>query len=420
MAIHTVVTGDTLWRISSAYGFPITTIMRVNGLVSDALVPGLNLYIPDQSPSERFYQIRPGDTLWQLSQQFGSSVQAIMMANPGVDPYSLRVAQRIRIPTLQKYSMQSLVFFDAFDPDPYLHTLRENAESITYLAIFTYSFNREGALIEADDEAILQAVNMYNIRPFMVVSNYEGGTFSTELGDQVIINPVLRQTLVSNIVTAVDQKGYVGVSLDFEFISPERRTDFTSFLRELKLALGNRILQINAHAKTSDDPTNRLIGFLDYRAIGEIVDIVSVMTIDYGYAIGPPDPVAPVWWIEQVLQYATSQINRRKVMMAMNLYGYDWKLPQQPSNRAEMVAVNALQNRAIANWAPIQYNWNAHAPGYTYVEDGVRHVVWFEDIRSVTPKYMQMEVYDLLGMTYWRLRFRFHKIGLMYRRILRF
>jgi spore germination protein len=406
MAIYTVKPGDTLWKISTFSRVPISTLMQVNGLTSSALIPGLNMYIPDQTPPVRFYQVKMGDSLWRISQQFSTTIQAIIRANPTMDPNVLSVGQRLRIPTWQKYSMQSLIFFDAFDPSPYLDILREIASSITYLAVFTYSFTRTGSLIEVSDEEILAACKQFNIRPLMVVSNYEKGTFSTEIADQVL-NTSVRQTLIKNIGTAVRTKGYAGVSIDFEFVPPARRNDFTSFLRELKTELGNRILQINAHAKSSDDPTNRLTGFLDYSAIGQVVDIMAVMTIDYGYAIGPPDPIAPVWWIEQVLRYATTLVNRRKLMMAISLYGYDWTLPQVPSRVATMLSANTAQNRAITNGVRIQYDVRAQAPNYRYTSNTLQHTVWFEDVKSVKAKYELMDVYNLLGTTYWRLRFHF-------------
>ncbi len=405
MAIHTVVVGDNLWRISMAYGVPIGTLKAVNGLISDRLVPGLNLYIPDQELPERYYQIRPGDTYWKLSQQFRTSVQAIIAANPTVNPNAIPVGMRIRIPTMEKYAMQTLVFFDAIVGSPYLETLTDLAGSITYLAIFTYSFTPEGKLITIDDDLILQNAKALNIKPLLVISNYEGRMFSPALADTVLQNAERRAVLVQNLVTKVIEKGYAGVSIDFEFVPAERRNDFTAFLTELKKGLGNRILQLNAHAKSSDMPTNRLVGFLDYKATGEVADIVSIMTIDYGYAIGPPDPIAPVWWVEQILMYATGRINRRKIMMAMSLYGYDWALPKVTD--AEMLPVQNAQNRAISGWIPIHYNQVAQAPNYSYNVMNSEHIVWFEDIQSITAKYKQMQAYDLLGATYWRLRFPF-------------
>ncbi|TKD70795.1 glycosyl hydrolase family 18 protein [Pseudalkalibacillus hwajinpoensis] len=405
MAIHTVMMGDNLWGISIAYGVPIATIKTVNGLVSDRLVPGLNLYIPDQVLPERYYQIKPGDTYWKLSQQFQTSIQAIMTANPSVNPNALPIGLRIRIPTPQKYPMQTLVFFDALTGAPYLETLNDLADSITYLAIFTYSFTSEGELLTIDDDLILQRAKALNIKTLLVISNYENRMFSPVLANVVLQDAARRKTLVQSLVKKVKEKGYAGVSIDFEFVPADRRNDFTTFLKELKQALGNLILQLNAHAKSSDMPTNRLVGFLDYKATGEVVDIVSVMTIDYGYAIGPPDPIAPVWWIEQVLMYATGEINRRKVMMAMSLYGYDWTVPREAN--AKMVSNQDAQNGALSGWIPIQYNPIAQAPNYSYNLMNKEHIVWFEDIKSITAKYKQMEAYNLLGSTYWRLRFLF-------------
>ncbi|MBN8209795.1 LysM peptidoglycan-binding domain-containing protein [Bacillus sp. NTK071] len=405
MAIHTVMVGDNLWGISIAYGVSIATIKTVNGLFSDRLVPGLTLYIPDQALPERYYQIKPGDTYWKLSQQFQTSIQAIMTANPTINPNALPIGLRIRIPTPEKYRMQTLVFFDALSGAPYLDMLNDLADSITYLAIFTYSFTAEGELLTIDDNLILQRTKALNIKPLLVISNYENRMFSPALADVVLKDPIRRKTLVQGLVKKVKEKGYAGVSIDFEFVPADRRNDFTAFLKELKLGLGNLILQLNAHAKSSDMATNRLVGFLDYKATGEIVDIVSVMTIDYGYAIGPPDPIAPVWWIEQVMMYATGQINRRKIMMAISLYGYNWTVPRQGD--AAMIPNQNAQNRALEGWIPIQYNPTAQAPNYSYNLMNKEHIVWFEDIKSLTAKYKQMEAYNLLGSTYWRLRFPF-------------
>lgn len=45
-----------------------------------------------------WHVVKPGDTLWSLSQRYDTSVAAIEKANAGIDPYALRVGQRLRIP----------------------------------------------------------------------------------------------------------------------------------------------------------------------------------------------------------------------------------------------------------------------------------------------------------------------------------
>lgn len=41
--------------------------------------------------------IRPGDTLYNLAMQYGTTVQNIIDTNIALDPYSLRVGQKIYI-----------------------------------------------------------------------------------------------------------------------------------------------------------------------------------------------------------------------------------------------------------------------------------------------------------------------------------
>jgi LysM repeat protein len=49
-------------------------------------------------PGGTLYTIRPGDTIFALAQRFGTTVQAIIAANPGIDPLNLQIGQVICIP----------------------------------------------------------------------------------------------------------------------------------------------------------------------------------------------------------------------------------------------------------------------------------------------------------------------------------
>lgn len=406
MAIHVVSSGEALWSISQTYRVPIPVIKEVNGLIGDNLTTGLALYIPDEQLPERFYTIKPGDSLWSLARRFSTSIRAIVQANPGIVPTSLYIGQVLIIPTPLKYPAQTLAFVDAFIPLPISEKLNQISNNLTYIAVFTYSVRPDGTLIEPNDDALIKEIKAHNIKPLMVLSNYGAGGFSPELATQVLEANV-RRTLILNIVRKINEKGYSGISIDFESIPAEQRPNFTAFLTELKKAMGNLLLQVNVFSKTWDMPTNPFAGAFDYAEIGKIADIVTVLTYDYGYTVGPPDPVAPAWWINQVLTYATSLIPKNKIMMAIPLYGYEWHLPDTPEIDAVPIAVNAAQNQALQNFSAIQYNNIAEAPYYTYFVSGKQHIVWFEDPRSIRAKYRLMETFELLGAAYWRLRYDF-------------
>ncbi|MGM0899547.1 MAG: LysM peptidoglycan-binding domain-containing protein [Bacillota bacterium] len=402
MGVHVVQSGETLWAISRRYGVSFTEIMALNGLPStNSLTPGLALYIPRTPSPYRVYRIQPGDTLWKIAVQFNTTTDGIIEANPSVDLNSLVVGQKIRIPTTAKLEIATLVFISPYVQQAAIAQVYELAGQMTYIAIAAYSFTESGfAYVQLEDRELVATSNQLGVRPLLMIRNQLNGEFNAELVGRILESPQLRRNLVTSLVNLVRERGYQGVSIDFEFIPPPRRNDFLVFLRELKNALGLNILHVNVHAKTEDIPTNPIIGAYDYQGIGSVADIVAVMTIDYGYPGGPPDPVSPAWWVEQVIVYALTQIRKEKMQIAMALYGYDKIVPE---NTTIARSVLSAQNIALANWRPIQFDERAQSPVYQYRQNNQDHVVWYEDIRSYIAKYQLIDLYGLMGTTYWQL-----------------
>lgn len=402
MAIHVVRSGESLWLISNLYNVPIPTIVQVNGLISaNALVPGLALYIPEQELSVRYYQVKTGDSLWRLAQLFRINMSDIIMENQDVDLSTLYIGQRLNIPSPNKLNITSLGFIVPYDLETVLANLETFADQLSFLAIVAFSLTDEGyAYVEFSDNLIVARSKQLNIIPLLMVRNLKSGKFSPKLIGRVLENPNYRNNLVRSLGQLARQRGYGGVSIDFEFIPPQRRNDFILFLMDLKNELGDLILHVNVHATSKDLPTNPIVGGYDYREIGRVADIVAVMTIDYGYPGGPPDPVSPLWWMEQVIQYSISQINPRKLQIAMPLYGYDKTVY---TNATQALSVVAAQNLAISTGSPIQFEEGAQSPWYRYWVGNVEHVVWFEDIRSFIEKYRLIDRYQLSGTTYWQM-----------------
>ncbi|MEH7178154.1 glycosyl hydrolase family 18 protein [Neobacillus vireti] len=402
MAVHIVSAGENLWAISNRYGVSIQTIVEINGLSSaNALVPGLALYIPDNQLPIRSYQIKPGDQIRKLARRFNTDISSILGANSGIDPSRLFIGQRINIPSPKKLEISTLGFLVPSGSSTDLTVLDSLAGQLTYLAVVAYAFTSEGyAYNLIQDTAIVARSKQLNITPLLMIRNFTGVDFSAELAGQVLRNPAHRRNLVLSIVNLTRQRGFGGVSIDFEFIPPPQRNDFNLFLRELKSALRELLLHVNVHAKTADLPTNRIVGAYDYAAIGSIADIVAVMTIDYGYPGGPPDPIAPIWWIEEVVQYALANINPRKLQIALPLYGYD-KVVGTSTTHA--MSVLAAQNQAIRTGSPIEFDQRSMSPWYRHWSTGLEHIVWFEDIRSFIAKYRLIDLYNLSGTTFWQI-----------------
>ncbi|KAB8135770.1 LysM peptidoglycan-binding domain-containing protein [Gracilibacillus oryzae] len=403
MTVHVVQYGETLWQISNNYSVPISAIVEVNGLLSSsAVIPGLALYIPDPAIIQnRPYRVKAGDTLWQLANRFNTTVNAITAVNPEINPNQLYLNQVLQIPTLLKPQIETLGFLIPYSTQSALSALRSLAGSLTYVAIVAYSFTTQGyAYVLLNDTEVISESSRLGVTPLLMIRNYTSIGFDAELAGTVFANPIYRKNLIDSLMRFVNEKGYGGVSIDIEFIPPAQRREFTTFLSELKAALGPLILHVNVHAKTEDLPTNRIVGAYDYQAIGAIADKIAVMTMDYGYPGGPPNPVSPLWWMYQVVRYAISLITPRKLQVAFPLYGYDWRVRD---NSSTALSVNGAQNQAIAANTVINFDQAAASPWYQYLSGQEEHIVWFEDIRSYQEKYYLVELYQLSGVTYWQI-----------------
>ncbi|CAB3393179.1 LysM peptidoglycan-binding domain-containing protein [Kyrpidia spormannii] len=96
--------GDTLYHLAQRYRTTVGAIISANPFVDPYhLRIGQQLCIPHQPiypacPEGNYYTIRPGDTLAAIAQFFNVSLADLIEANPGIDPYRLRVGQIICIP----------------------------------------------------------------------------------------------------------------------------------------------------------------------------------------------------------------------------------------------------------------------------------------------------------------------------------
>ncbi|MBU5440053.1 LysM domain-containing protein [Tissierella sp. MSJ-40] len=103
--LYTIRAGDTLFALSQRFNVSVQAIINANpGIDPNNLQIGQVICIPRMAPppcpNGFLYTIRAGDTLFALSQRFNVSVQAIINANPGIDPNNLQIGQVICIPRM--------------------------------------------------------------------------------------------------------------------------------------------------------------------------------------------------------------------------------------------------------------------------------------------------------------------------------
>ena len=102
---YTISEGDTLSSIAARFDTTPENILRLNeGITTENLIPGTRICVismtfqPVTCPIGTLpYNVNPGDTLNSIAKNFGTDVEALLSANPDIDPFNLQTGQRICI-----------------------------------------------------------------------------------------------------------------------------------------------------------------------------------------------------------------------------------------------------------------------------------------------------------------------------------
>ena len=100
---YTVQWYDTLYSLASRFNTSVAAILTLNGLPdANQIKVGQVLKIPGAGPpssSGTEYIVQAGDTLYSIARRYGTTTEAIRLANGIVNPWFIQVGQKLIIPT---------------------------------------------------------------------------------------------------------------------------------------------------------------------------------------------------------------------------------------------------------------------------------------------------------------------------------
>ncbi|MBU8713306.1 glycosyl hydrolase family 18 protein [Brevibacillus parabrevis] len=402
MFIYTVKPGDSLYSVAAKFEVPMAVLQSTNGLTVTTLVPGQDLVIPTKT-----YIVQPGDSLYAIAQMSFVTPKALQEAN-GLTSYALTPGKRLRLPTRAKYPVENFSYLLLTTPENDEKIIVNSAANNTYYGIFEHHLLPGGALSQLDDAAVIRASRRHHVAPLAVITNLTATGFNAELVRQILNSREQTQRLIDNIYTLVRTKNYAGANIDFELVRPQERDLYTNFLRALRQRLKPHgyFLSVALPAKTNDE-VEWLKGY-DYKGIGAAVDFVFLMTYDYHEAGSEPGPVAPIGEVRRTIEYAISQMNRKKIILGVARYGYNWMMQGDNVVSAQPVRVADAVQLSMRYSVPIQFSAEYQQPHFTYWdENGRKHIVWFENVRGRAEKYRLVYEYRLRGVGAWQLGFEF-------------
>lgn len=356
------------------------------------------------------YVVKEEDTVDSIADNYGVSVSSVIFNNQLVYPYALAIGQALLISTDEPSSATYPAFVNGY-AYPFIEqtVLDETLPYLTTLSVFSYGFTTEGNLVppELDDTFMIRSAISTGVRPVLTLTPFgPDGNFNNFLITTMVNNEEVKNNLLANLLFTLQEKGFGGVDIDFEYILPEDRIPFADFVADTRNYLSpyGYHVSVALAPKTSDSQTGLLYAGKDYGLLGAAADSVLLMTYEWGYTYGPPMAVAPINKVREVVEYAITRIDPAKIDLGIPNYGYDWTLPYvRGESAARSIGNLEAVQIAIENNAAILFDQTAMSPYFQYEKDGLLHEVWFEDVRSYREKFSLLPTYSLRGMGYWQI-----------------
>ncbi len=353
------------------------------------------------------YVVKVGDSIDSIAEEVQIDVQQLIFDNQLVFPYALAVGQALLVNRGGRNAARSVIVSGYAYPFINEWVLEQTLPYLSELPIFSYGFTPEGELIPPlwDEDWMIALVYEYGTQPILTLTPFGAdGRFNNNLISAIVNHSEAQEALIANILLLMQEKGYQGIDIDFEYILASDRDAFTEFVRNVaeQMRANGYHTSVALAPKVSARQTGLLYEGKDYGALGAVADHVLLMTYEWGYTYGPPMAVAPINQVRRVVEYALTEIPAEKIDLGIPNYGYDWPLPYERGVTKATTLGNIQAVRiAIENGAEIFFDEIARSPYFRYLQNGTEHEVWFEDVRSLQAKFGLMAEYNLRGCGYW-------------------
>ncbi len=104
---HTVVQGETLYRISVNYGVKVSDLIQLNPDATNGIHPGQKIFLPDNTPTPVviqqdqlfiYHTVEQDETAEKIAQKYGIKVKDLAKSNKDLKLNQLSTGQKVKIP----------------------------------------------------------------------------------------------------------------------------------------------------------------------------------------------------------------------------------------------------------------------------------------------------------------------------------
>lgn len=310
----------------------------------------------------------------------------------------------------------SAIDFDKSSKEVILNTSRSDSNE------YSYPQGYESAVKKAQDKdskTLLMVIGRD--------TKIEGLSMDNSMMKQLLNNQENRKKIINSIIVELDKKDdsgkdlFNGVVIDFEEMKGESlKESFNLFLKEIKVELNknNKLLYTAVHPKLSKNQS--YYDGYDYKTIGEISDKVILMAHDYyakrlnkeemdrGYTTTPITPIDEIYYgLKAITNKDTGIFDKSKILLQFSFDSAQWKLKDNKviNENPYHPTYEMINERLKKEGTDIKYIDTLESPYATFKDDtdGTDNVLWYEDSRSIQAKIDMLKLFDLEGISIWRL-----------------
>ncbi len=286
-----------------------------------------------------------------------------------------------------------------------LNSIEQNTDNLDYVMPCLLKYNIDGELTiceTANTSELFELCKAKNI-PMMPLT-----AGNPELVASMIESPAKKKAHIAALIDYVQDRGFIGLDVDYEFLPEEMKDPYTAFIKELFDVFDRhgKLLSIDLHPKVRpDDPWSTGARAQDWKSLVNCAHILRVMCYDQycpAYKYADPGPVSTLAWSEAVINYAASVIPLDKLIMGVPFYGMDFDTVDHTKSRW----IFYREASQLREKHGVQEEWHESfgVPHFNYIDESSHpHEVWYENGRSVAGKVSIAAKYGIRGISCWAI-----------------
>lgn len=294
--------------------------------------------------------------------------------------------------------------------------LEENNGSVVLNTLYT---NGNEWAVPQGYENIVEYLKSKNVKTNLNIfmSAGEGSDASDILSDSQKRSKAV-QAIMDELTVSYKNLGYnpySGVTIDFENLRSTRKSDFVSFLKELKGKLDSAGKTLYVTVQPPMEDGSYFDGY-DFKEIGNIADKVILMAYDYnptsisqdvmesGFTTTPVSPFDEVYYGLKVITDSKTGIqDKNKIVLGLSFNNVGWNVVDgKITNSKGLTYTYDEIEKMIQNGAVVKYSDKYRNPYLVCSKDGST-TVWYENAESIKDKCELAKMFGINGVSFWRL-----------------